>query len=400
MDDFFRTQQSPRGEPQVSAAFVSPPRNGPLLPRRFTTDSGRVPTLSSITTIPRAAEPQDFASTTALHKVQLLEKKRMDYERLKEHRRRFEAEMHKLDAQQRQEERELLQMQEDLNARFGGHQSEPTTPPEYRETSGFPSIFSRPNRYSTSSLTSPPGNVFNRPSRSGSLLTSPLSGTLPSRFAFDDQLPSRSVPGSRRNSDEDEKEEAVRQDPTSHRSTNALNRYSMPVTRSRTYLTDIGLEDSNNTTGFLFGDEDSNISENRTTPTAQVGNTDAFSFLFRQQAYPSITSASSAALDLALSQTSGAENPSSNGWNNINKHRHQQSMSTIGSTPLNGGASVGSPSEASTIGSNRPANVRHSVDGMKFFQETTTAAPETQASIVSPPTAHTLAAPPDRKSVV
>lgn len=112
-------------------------------------------------------------------------------------------------------------MQEDINARYGGgHQSEPTTPPEYRETSGFPSIFSRPNRYSTSSLTSPPG-IFNRPARSGSLLTSPLSGTLPSRFAFDDQLPSRSVPGSRRNSDEDEKEEAVRQDPTSHRSTNA-----------------------------------------------------------------------------------------------------------------------------------------------------------------------------------
>jgi hypothetical protein len=64
MDDFFRTQQSPQGEAQVSNAFVSPPRNGPLLPRRFTTDSGRVPTLSSITTIPRAAEPQDFATTT------------------------------------------------------------------------------------------------------------------------------------------------------------------------------------------------------------------------------------------------------------------------------------------------------------------------------------------------
>jgi len=40
---------------------------------------------------------------------------------------------------------------------------------------------------------------------------------------MDDKLPSKSVPGSRRNSDEDEdeKEEAVRQDPTSHRSTNA-----------------------------------------------------------------------------------------------------------------------------------------------------------------------------------
>ena len=65
MDDFFRTQQSPRGDhtASVTAAFVSPPRNGPILPRRFTTDSGRVPTLSSITTIPRAGEPQDFAST-------------------------------------------------------------------------------------------------------------------------------------------------------------------------------------------------------------------------------------------------------------------------------------------------------------------------------------------------
>ncbi len=66
MDDFFRTQQSPRGEPQVTTgAFISPPRNGgPLLPRRFTAESGRVPTLSTVTTIPRAAEPQDFASTT------------------------------------------------------------------------------------------------------------------------------------------------------------------------------------------------------------------------------------------------------------------------------------------------------------------------------------------------
>ena len=64
----------------------------------------------------------------------------------------------------------------------------------------------------------------------------------------------------------------------------------MPVTRSRTYLADIGLEDSNNTTGFLFGDEDSNPVETRTTPTAQVGNTDAFPSLYRQQAYQSMVS--------------------------------------------------------------------------------------------------------------
>ena len=64
MDDFYRSQQSPRGEPQMNA-FVSPPRNGPQLPRRFTTDSGRVPTLSSITTAQRAPEPQqEFAGTT------------------------------------------------------------------------------------------------------------------------------------------------------------------------------------------------------------------------------------------------------------------------------------------------------------------------------------------------
>lgn len=136
--------------------------------------------------------------------------------------------MQLLDLQQRREEQELAQMQEDLtrvnstnsNA-IAGHQSEPSTPPEYRETtSGFPSVFSRPNRYSTSSLTSPLG-LYNRPGRSGSQLTSPQAGIIPSRYAMDEKLPSKSVPGSRRNSDEDEKEEAVRQDPTSHRSTNA-----------------------------------------------------------------------------------------------------------------------------------------------------------------------------------
>ncbi|KAK4212858.1 Pumilio y domain family member 4 [Rhypophila decipiens] len=391
MDDFFRSQQSPRAESQMSSAFMSPPRNGPILPRRFTTDSGRVPTLSSIT---RGAEVQDLSSvaatTTTLHKVQLLEKKRQDYERLREHKRRFEAEIYKLDAQQRMEERELALMAEDLTiGRFAGHQSEPTTPPEYRETSsGFPTMFSRPNRYSTSSLTSPPG-LFNRPARSGSQLASPQSGLIQSRFAFDDQLPSRSVPGSRRNSDEDEKEEAVRQDPTSHRSTNALNRYSMPVTRSRTYLGDIGLEDSNNTTGFLFGDEDSNSGETRTTPTAQTSNsTDTFPTLFRQSGYSNLSSTSSGTLDLAQSQFAAAsENSSSNGWNSVSKHRSQQSMSTI-----NGAGSVGSPSDISAIGT-RPTNVRNSMD-LKYYDNASVTSEGASSSMVSPPPSHVLASPP------
>ncbi|KAG5756854.1 hypothetical protein H9Q70_000606 [Fusarium xylarioides] len=226
------------------------------LPRRFTTDSGRVPTLSSLGA-QRVPEPsQDY---NAMHKVQLtqIEKKKMEYERIREQRRRFELEMQKLDQQQRREALELAQMEEEVG-RMGGHQSEPTTPPEYRDNSGFPTFLSRPSRYSMSSLTSPPG-LFNRPVRSGSQLASPQSGIRQARFGFEDtttQMPSRSVPTTRRNSD-DEKEEAVRQDPSSHRSGNAINRYSMPVTRSRTGMYDVGL-DQTNTTRFLFGDEETN----------------------------------------------------------------------------------------------------------------------------------------------
>lgn len=126
--------------------------------------------------------------------------------------------MQRLDQRQRREALELAQMEEEIG-RLAGHQSEPTTPPEYRDNSGFPSMFSRPNRYSMSSLASPPG-LFNRPARSGSQLTSPPSGLIQNRYGYEEPMPSRSVPTTRRNSDDEEKEEAVRQDPTSHRSTN------------------------------------------------------------------------------------------------------------------------------------------------------------------------------------
>ncbi|WPJ64845.1 hypothetical protein SMAC4_02457 [Sordaria macrospora] len=349
MDEFYRPQPQ-RGESQMAPSFVN--RAGPSLPRRFTAESGHVPTLSSF--IPgsqRPPEPTEFAATPAatLHKVQLLEKKRQEYERIRESKRRFEAELSKLDAQQRQEERELAQMAEDLQiGRFAGHQSEPTTPPEYRDASrGFPSMFSRPNRHST--------GLVNRGTRS--LLTSPPSGMLPMRLAFDDQLPSLSGPGSRRNSDDDEKEEAVRQDPTSHRSTKATNRYSMPVTRSRTSY-DIGLEDSNNTAGFLFDDEEDTTGEGRATPTGQVSSADAFPTLFRQQGY---------------------------------SNRH--SMSAIGSGQASGTGSVASP-ELTPIGT-QPANVRHSLDGAKLFQESAAgSADATPSSVMSPAISNILASPP------
>jgi hypothetical protein len=144
-----------------------------------------------------------------------LEKKKLEYEQLRERKRQFEAMMQTLDQQQRE-------LQEDLAPMLAltGHQSEPTTPPEYRfqdPNNGFPSIFSRPNRYSMSSLMSPPG-LISRPGRSGSQLTSPQSA-IPARY--NDEQPYHSVPTTRRNSDDEEKEEALRQDPTSQLSTKA-----------------------------------------------------------------------------------------------------------------------------------------------------------------------------------
>ncbi|EXL43492.1 hypothetical protein FOCG_13921 [Fusarium oxysporum f. sp. radicis-lycopersici 26381] len=393
MDELrFRSQQSPRGNDQSMHSFVSPTRNASRmpapqvnphagahdhrsgLPRRFTTDSGRVPTLSSLGAQRVPESSQDY---NAMHKVQLIEKKKMEYERIREQRRRFELEMQKLDQQQRREALELAQMEEEVG-RMGGHQSEPTTPPEYRDNSGFPTFLSRPSRYSMSSLTSPPG-LFNRPVRSGSQLASPQSGIRQARFGFEDtttQMPSRSVPTTRRNSD-DEKEEAVRQDPSSHRSGNAINRYSMPVTRSRTGMYDIGL-DQTNTTRFLFGDEETNAG-GHSGPDAN------FPTLVRHD--DQILSASSAALDLALSPSPNPESTSSSrGWSRVvNRHRPQQSLSSINGTSNIVSDLVGLAS--------RPTSLRHSID-LKYISEN---AVETGA-IMSPSATPNMATPPKLQS--
>ncbi|KAE8449213.1 hypothetical protein EG329_008380 [Mollisiaceae sp. DMI_Dod_QoI] len=356
-------------ELRFPSQLVSPPRNGTRLPqplptqdasrgglmRRFTADSARIPTISTITGSQRAGQ-QDSQ----------LEKKKLEYERLREQKRRFEAEMQLLDLQQRREEQELAQMAEDLgrtNNNTAGHQSEPTTPPEYREsTSGFPSVFSRPNRYSTSSLTSPPG-LYNRPGRSGSQLTSPQSGIIQSRFMMDDKLPSKSVPGSRRNSDEDEKEEAVRQDPTSHRATNA----------SRNGMHEMLSLDQTNTARFLFGEEEGGTTSPDVTNYLEMNTTDNnFPILVRNQDYPSQLSASSAALDLALSQSPG---PDSNGWGAFNRHRPSQSQQILPATSVqgqsqaqaNGSASNSQANVSESPISSRSNSFRHSLD-MKYTE--------------------------------
>ncbi|KAG9233476.1 armadillo-type protein [Amylocarpus encephaloides] len=393
MDELrFRSQQSPRNDSSLMG-LVSP-RNGNRVPqplhsqdsrgglmRRFTTDSARVPTIGTLVNQRGVQDPQQEYGPSTYHKVQLLEKKKLEYERLREQKRRFEAEMQLLDLQQRREEQELAQMQEDLGRSKNpnaGHQSEPTTPPEYRESSsGFPSVFSRPNRYSASSLTSPPG-LYNRPGRSGSQLTSPQSAILPSRM-MEDKLPSKSVPGSRRNSDEDEKEEAVRQDPTSHRSTNALNRYSMPVTKSRNGMQDVLSLDPSNTTRFLFGEEDGATSPDVKTYLQMNATDDKFPILVRREEYPGLLSASSAALDLALSQSPGPEAMSS-GWGSFARHRPTQSQQSL---PTSQGQTNGSSSTALSNDPHSPISVRpsyrHSLD-LKYYD-----AQEPTSQISSPP---------------
>ncbi|KAI0860303.1 ARM repeat-containing protein [Xylaria cubensis] len=380
-------QQSPRNEAPMNS-LVSPQRNGRMptqdpratLPRRFTTDSGRVPTLTSIAT----TQAQEYASVlpTQQYKVQLLEKKKLEYEKLREQKRRFEAEMMKLDQQQRELQEDL---RPDLRPVFGltGHQSEPTTPPEYRETStGFPTMFSRPNRYSMSSLVSPPG-FQTRPGRSGSLLTSPQSNIIPSRYQ-DDPLSYRSVPTTRRNSDDDEKEEALRQDPTSHLSTTALNRYSMPVTRRGNIYDNI---DQTNTTGFLFRDDDS---------TMDAGNysgidasEDLFPQLRSQKSNPNL-STSTAAVDLAVQLGSG-EGTTTNGWGNISRHRQQQSLSNVPSQMADSMSAV--QADTTPIGS-RP--YRHSIDLNHHYKDKT--ADSTPTSAISPSTTQVLSTPPKLQS--
>src|ERR1051326_7870806 len=112
-----------------------------------------------------------------------------------------------LDLQAKNQEDEMVRLATDLNRfNMSGHQSEPTTPPEYRENgysnnnSNNNTIYPRTNRFSSASLASPPGLASNRQSRSCSQITSPPQATSQSVS----HIPSKSVPGSRRNSDEEE----------------------------------------------------------------------------------------------------------------------------------------------------------------------------------------------------
>lgn len=86
----------------------------------------------------------------------------------------------------------------------GGQQSEPTTPPDYQDSNGFPTALSRPNRFSSSSIISPP-SYTTRSSRAGSHVTSPPNERDRALQALTG-YPSQSMADSRGDSDEEERD--------------------------------------------------------------------------------------------------------------------------------------------------------------------------------------------------
>ena len=141
-------------------------------------------------------------------------------ETLLEQQRRIAAELEQVDDETRREVEQGLRHERAVTQMIA--QSELTTPPEYQD--GFPGTYfngfvhitisidilysagtiSRPNRYSTNSLTSPP-SVATRANRSSTHLTSPAANfSRPYTAMNNSNLPSQSVPGSRRQSDDEE----------------------------------------------------------------------------------------------------------------------------------------------------------------------------------------------------
>jgi hypothetical protein len=135
-----------------------------------------------------------MASTNAKIAKQL-EKKRKEIQEHQEARRRIQTEMDLQDLKSKRAENELQQLARDLT--LGGPQSEPTTPPEHKHKHASFPLGMTSNRYSTQSLMSSnaPFALSTRSSRSSSQL--PASHSMSA-------LPTQSVPGSRRNSDEEE----------------------------------------------------------------------------------------------------------------------------------------------------------------------------------------------------
>ncbi|RDW70768.1 putative RNA-binding protein [Aspergillus mulundensis] len=339
------------------------------LQRRFTTDASKLSSWSYMNNVgpaPQMPDALDLLSSLELPLIDLqFEKKRQHIEYMREQKRRFEEDMKLLDLQHEREQLEMNQLAKDLaKAGISGPVSEPTTPPEYRDN-GFPGAFSRPTRFSTSSVTSSPGffNVF------ASSVTSPPSQlnrdsaqTPTNRFAV------HSVPGSRRNS---EKEDFGNEPTSPFRPGPSIHRYSMPTSG---FNSSSALETFNTAKYLLHSDADRSILKDEDRiPTPDIKSylkltepDDKFPTLSRRDG-SSLLSANSDALDLANSKT-----PNPESWNTHSRHRtsHQSmpqnalSMYRLGH--INGSADESHHSAAHNRHASRPSSevkVLYSTDG-------------------------------------
>ncbi|KAF5866130.1 hypothetical protein ETB97_000664 [Aspergillus alliaceus] len=297
------------------------------LQRRFTTDSSKLSSWSYLNHVGNNSQIQD-----PLDLLSSFEKKRQHIEYMREQKRRFEEDMKLLDKEHEKERLEMDRIAKDLaKAGISGPVSEPTTPPEYRENS-FSGGFTRPTRFSTSSVTSSPGffNVF-APSQATTpqgQVNQASAQTPTNRFSV------HSVPGSRRNSEKED----FGQEPTSpFRPGPAIHRYSMPSAGFGSQLRP-NISGFNNTSGlesfnapkYLFRNEDdrATLKEEDRIPTPDIKSylkltdpDDKFPTLSRRDD-SGLLSANSDALDLANSRTPNPET-----WNSHSRHRSShQSM--------------------------------------------------------------------------
>ncbi|KAL3485389.1 armadillo-type protein [Aspergillus germanicus] len=335
------------------------------LQRRFTTDASKLSSWNYINQVGLAPQAPD-----ALDLLSSFEKKRQHIEYMREQKRRFEEDMKLLDLQHEKEQHEMNQLAKDLaKAGISGPVSEPTTPPEYRENC-FPGAFSRPTRFSTSSVTSSPGffNVF------ASSVTSPPSQvnhesaqTPTNRFAV------HSVPGSRRNS---EKEDFGNEPTSPFRPGPSIHRYSMPTTGLGSQIrpnissfSNSSLETFNTAKYLLHNDDDrSTLKEEDRIPTPDIKSylkltepDDKFPTLSRRDG-SSLLSANSDALDLANSKT-----PNPESWNSHSRHRSShQSMPQNALNMFRLGQIGADDTHVSSHGSSRHA-ARHSLEANILF---------------------------------
>ncbi|KAK4580310.1 hypothetical protein LTR86_000513 [Recurvomyces mirabilis] len=291
------------------------------------------------------------------------------YELLLAKQRQLQAELAAVDPETRREVDQGLLHEESIAAMMAA--SEPTSPPEYGNA--FPNAFSKPNRYSNASLSSVQG-VTNRASRSSTQLTSPSAGYVRPYTSGHAQIPSQSVPGSRRQSDDEEEDDFIYGfDTAVNRAAANPNRNSMPITgygRKRNTADLSTLVSVNPSNYFLDENEVSHLQQphsNTTSPPIsraylQVLQTaDGFPKLIRREDNVDL---SSSALDLALAQ---GVDPQTQLTDCTTASRHRISLppsalsSNFGIAPLNGilANAEGKPS----------ANNRRSME-VKFSAET------------------------------